>query len=76
MLSCLFYTLAYFIIDDRHLRKSNVNVCVCVCVCVHNNSKNNISVHLKHEHNVVYGKNSDEFEIGHCQIKVKVTARL
>ena len=53
-------------------------VCVCVClsvyvsVCVHDNSKNNGSIHLKLEHSVVYGNSSDEIDIGHCPIKVKV----
>ena len=55
-----------------------VCVCVClsVCVCVHNNSKNNGSVDLKLEHIVVhvYKNSSDKFDIGHCPIKVKVTA--
>ena len=47
---------------------------VCVSVCVHDNSNNNISIHLKLEHTgtVVYGNSSAEFDIGHCQIKVKV----
>ena len=53
-----------------------VCVCVCVClsVCVHDNSKNNASIHLKLEHIVVYENSLDEFDIGHCAIKVKVTA--
>ena len=37
-----------------------VSVCVCICVsvCVHDNSKkkNNVSIHLKLEHIVVYEK--------------------
>ena len=37
-------------------------------------SKNNGSIHLKLEHIVVYENSSDEFDIGHCPIKVKVTA--
>ena len=49
-------------------------LCVCVSVCVHDNSKNNGSIHLKLEHIVVYGNSSDEFDIGHCPIIVKVTA--
>ena len=55
-------------------------VCVCVCVsvclyvCVHDNSKNNGSIHLKLEHIVVYENSLDEFDIGHCPIKAKVTA--
>ena len=47
--------------------------CVCVCVCVHDNSKNNGSIHFKLEHIVVYENSSEEFDIGHCSIKVKVT---
>ena len=58
----------------------SVSVCLCVCVgmgvwvracvCVHDNSKNNGSVHLKLKHIVVYENSSDEFDIGHCPIKV------
>ena len=53
-----------------------VSVCLCVCVsvCVPDNSKNNGSIDLKLEHIVVYENSSDEFDIGHCPIKVKVTA--
>ena len=43
-------------------------------VCVHDNSKNNGSIHLKLEHIEVYETGSAEFNIGHCPIKVKVTA--
>ena len=46
---------------------------VGVSVCVHDNSKNNGSIHLKLEHIVVYGNSLEEFDIGHCAIKVKVT---
>ena len=52
----------------------SVCVCVCLCVCVHDNSKNNGLIDLKLEHIVVYENSSDEFYIGHCSIKVKVTA--
>ena len=62
-----------------------IGVCVCVClsvsmsvclsVClsvgVHDNSKNNGSIHLKLEHIVVYKTSSDEFDIGHCPVKVR-----
>ena len=53
-----------------------LSVCVCVClsVCVHDNSKNNGSIDLKLEQIVVYENSSDEFDIGHCPMKVKVTA--
>ena len=47
---------------------------VCLSVCVLDNSKNNGTIHLKLKHIVVYGNCSDEFDIGHCPIKVKVTA--
>ena len=51
-----------------------VCVSVCVSVCVHDNSGNKGSLHLKLEHIVVYENSSDKFDIGHCLIKVKVTA--
>ena len=43
-----------------------LSVClsVCLCVCVHDNSK------LEHIL-VIYGNSSDEFDIGHCPIKVE-----
>ena len=55
---------------------SSPSVCLCVClsVCVHDISKNNGSIHLKLEQNLVYENSLDEFDIGHCSIKVKVTA--
>ena len=60
---------------------SSLSVCLSVCLgvclsvcCVHDNSKNDGSVDLKLEHTVVYENSSDEFDIGHCPIKVKVTA--
>ena len=49
-------------------------VSVCLSVCVHDNSKNNGSIDVKLEHTVVYENSSDEFDIGQCPIKVKVTA--
>ena len=49
-------------------------LCVCLSVCVHDNSKNNGSIHLKLEHIVVNENGLDEFDIGHCLIKVKFTA--
>ena len=51
-----------------------VYLCVCRSVCVQDNSKNNVSIHSKLEHIVVLENSSDEFDIGHCPIKVKVTA--
>ena len=47
---------------------------VCLSVCVHDNSKNNGSIDVKLEHTVVYENSSGEFDIGHCPIKVEVTA--
>ena len=46
-----------------------VRTCVRVCVCVHCNRSRNIKL----EYIVVYEKSSDEFDIEHCRIKVKVT---
>ena len=51
-----------------------LSVSVCLFVRVHDNSKNNGSVYFKLDHIVVYENSSDEFDIGHCPIKVKVTA--
>ena len=62
---------------STHVRLSvclSVCLCVCLSVCVHDNSKNNASIQLKLEHIVVYENSSDKFDIGHCAIKVKVTA--
>ena len=55
---------------------SSQSVCLSVClsVCVHDNSKNNGSIDLKLEHIVGYENSSDEFDLGHCPIKVKNTA--
>ena len=54
-------------------------VCVsfrlCMCVSVYTiTQKNNGSILLKLEHIVLYENSSDEFDIEHCPIKVKVTA--
>ena len=66
------WILFYVIVCHRVL----MSVCMSfrLCVCVHNNSKNNGSIHLKLEQVVVYENSSDEFDIGHCPIKVTVTA--
>ena len=78
----------FIIVDVYQPQLKSTHVCLCVCVsvclsvclsfclsvCVHDNSKNNCSVHLKLKHIVVYENSSDEFDIGHCPIKVKVTA--
>ena len=53
-----------------------VRACVRLSVCVHDNSRNNASIHLKLAHIVVYENSSDEFDIGHFVIKVKVSVRL
>ena len=51
-----------------------VGLSVRVSVCVHDKSNNNGSFHLKPEHIVVYENSSEEFDIGHYLIKVKITA--
>ena len=48
-------------------------MCVCVCVCLHDNSKRNRFRDKISEYIVVYENSSDEFDIEHCQINVKVT---
>ena len=54
-----------------------VSVCLCVCLSVYTiTQKNNGSIHLKLEHIVVYENSSEEFDIGHCVSKVKVTELL
>ena len=60
-----------------------VRVCVCVCLCscaccvfLHDNSKRNRSRNIKLEYIVVYKNSSDEFNIEHHWIKVKVTVGL
>ena len=48
---------------------------MCVCLSVYTiTKKNNGSIDVKLEHTVVYENSSDELDIGHCPIKVKVTA--
>ena len=49
---------------------------MCNCVCVHDNSKNDGAINLKLEYVVTYGNSFDEFDIGHCPIKVKVTLNI
>ena len=84
-LSCKYASLkSLFIVAVFQPQLQSTHRCLCVCVsvclrvclsvCVHDNSKNNGSIHLKLEHIVVYGNSSDQFDIGHCPIKVKVTA--
>ena len=48
-----------------------LSVCLCVCLSMYMITQKNIgSVHLKLEHIVVYENSSDDFDIGHCLIKV------
>ena len=46
---------------------------MCLSVYVLDNSKNDGSIYLKLKH-IVGENSSDEFDIGHYSIKVKVTA--
>ena len=63
---------AYYscVLSTATIEYSCLSVCLpvfpSVCLC-------NGSLHLKLEHNVVYENSSDEFDIGHFPIKVKVT---
>ena len=70
--------LCFFLKNLLWLKYSCLSMCVCVSVCVavfvHDNSKNNGSIHLKFKHIVVYENSLDDFDIGHCPIKVKVMA--
>ena len=43
---------------------------------LHDNSKRNLSRNMKFEYMVVYKNSSDEFDIEHHRIKVKVTVGL
>ena len=45
---------------------------MCICVFLHDSSKRNRSRDMKFKCIVVYENNSAKFDIGHCQIKVKV----
>ena len=69
-----------FIIVEVDKPQLLMSVCVSACVsfrlsvCVNDKSKNNGSIHLKLEHVVVFENSSDEFDIGHCPVKVKVMA--
>ena len=59
---------------NRVLMSVCVSVRFSVCVSVYDKSKFNGSIHLKLEGIVVFENSSDEFDIGHCPITVKVTA--
>ena len=50
-----------------------VSVCVSVCLSVYTITQKIMVQYLKLEHIVVYENSSDEFDIGHYPIKVKVT---
>ena len=55
-----------FLIQSTHARLC-VCLCVCVCVCVYMITQKI----MKLEHIVIYENSSDEFDIGHCPVKVK-----
>ena len=63
--------------ENATIEYSLESVCVCVQVCVLVCfSKRNRSRNMKLEYIVVYENSSDEFDIEHHQIKVKVTVGL
>ena len=52
----------------------NYKVLMSAClVSVYMITKNNRSINLILEHIEVYENNLDDFHIGHCEVKVKVT---
>ena len=57
---------------DRKYRVLVSVVCLSVCLCVSTITQKKWSRILKFEYIVGYEKSSDEFDIGHCPIKVKV----
>ena len=67
--NCVVICIAY----DRVL----TSVCLCVCppVCTIK-LKSERSINFKLTHVAVYKNSSDEFNIAHCLIKVKVMVRL
>ena len=73
--SCIFRKCNYRVLIRVYVC---VSVCVRVCVCVflHDNSKRNQSRNMKLEYIVVYENSSDEFDIEHHRIKVKVTVEI
>ena len=54
-----------------------MTLCVFPCIreFLHDNSESNGSMNMKLEYFVVYENILDKFDIGHCNIKVKVTAQ-
>ena len=74
------YICILIIVNYRVLIRVCVSVCVCVCVCVRVCVRVCVCVFLhdnmKFKYIVVCENNSDKFNMGHCQTKVKVMARL
>ena len=64
--------------ENATIENSLESLCVCVRVCVflHDNSKRNPSRNMKLEYIVVYENSSEEFDIEHHRVKVKVTVGL
>ena len=79
---CTIYIIIVAFLQNATIEYSSEAVCMCMCVCVsvflHDNSKSYRSSNMKLEYVVglVYENISDNFDIGHCQTKVKVTGRL
>ena len=72
----IFIIVAFFENATIEYWLESLCVCVRVCVFLHDNSKRNRSRNMKLEYIVVYGNSSDQFDIEHHQIKVKVTVGL
>ena len=72
MCVCVCVCVCVYTVTQIHGNSKIMVQCVSVCVYIHDNSKNNGSIYLKLEQMVVHENSSEEFDIGHCLIKVKV----
>ena len=64
----------YMCYYSRILAKHNYRVLVRVCVCIHVFFRVVFFRNMKFKYLVRYKNNSENFDIGHYRIKVKVTA--
>ena len=74
ILQFLICMLTILIVYRNYIVLISACVSTWLCGCVHDNSKNQWVNQI--EHIGLYRKSSDQFDIGQCSIKVKVTARL